>query len=206
MENTRIYESHSTSNRRHDEYDSHGGSSWPQKLPEAQLSNRKLMMPIISSGYASTNIQGGLNNEKETKEAKTSTTTSNPSLEIKANLVEQAKVEEISTTSVPITPPSTTTTVAEVENNHLESESAAYYPDIPDSVAKISTEDTSKIYDNSAETAEYELNSPFIIREDEYANPLLPKPIIQSAPVPRPAPPPPPPPPSTASFSLASGT
>ena len=55
--------------------------------------------------------------------------------------------------SVPITPPSTTTTVAEVENNHLESESAAYYPDIPDSVAKISTEDTSKIYDNSAETA-----------------------------------------------------
>ena len=35
----------------------------------------------------------------------------------------------------------------------MESESTAYYPDIPDSVAKISTEDTSKIYDNSAETA-----------------------------------------------------
>ena len=62
-----FFQSHSSSNRRHDEYDSHG-SSWPQKLPEAQLSNRKLMMPIISEGYASTNIQGGRRNSNDDKE------------------------------------------------------------------------------------------------------------------------------------------
>ena len=59
--------------------------------------------------------------------------------------------------SLPITPPSTTT-VSELETNRLESESSAYYPEIPDLVAKISTEDTSKIYDNSAETAGNKFN------------------------------------------------
>ena len=58
--------------------------------------------------------------------------------------------------------------------------------------------------------SEYEFNSPFIIREDEYAKPLPPPKPIQSSPISRPVPPPPPPPPrrpsTGSSFSLASGT
>ena len=48
-------------------------------------------MPIISEGYASTKIQGGTRGK--TKEEK------KPPVQMKANVIEQAQVEEIQTTS-----------------------------------------------------------------------------------------------------------
>ena len=65
---------------------------WPQsrqQLPSAQISERKLLMPIISEGYASTKFQGGLHGQTQEEKKK---------IEMKANVIEQATVEEIQTT------------------------------------------------------------------------------------------------------------
>ena len=51
-------------------------------------------MPIISEGYASTNIQGGTRGITKTEEP--SEIDSTAAIELKANVIEEAKVEEIS--------------------------------------------------------------------------------------------------------------
>ena len=65
---------------------------WPprqQSRPTTQISERKLLMPIISEGYASTKFQGGLHGQTEEEKKK---------IKMKANVIEQATVEEIQTT------------------------------------------------------------------------------------------------------------
>ena len=60
------------------------------------------MMPIISEGYASTKIQGGSRHKTRTEKPEvttTGTTTKKPTLEMKANVIEQAQVQEISSTT-----------------------------------------------------------------------------------------------------------
>ena len=62
------------------------------------------MMPIISEGYASTKIQGGSGHKTRTEKPEVTvttgtTTTEKPTLEMKANVIEQAQVQEISSTT-----------------------------------------------------------------------------------------------------------
>jgi len=62
---------------------------WPQQLPSQQISERKLLMPIISEGYASTKIQGGHSPPKQKTEK----------IQMKANVIEQATVQELPSTT-----------------------------------------------------------------------------------------------------------